>query len=79
MRGTVSLKFRPRMLAKAIAALAALDAANVQLSPDTRGALCMSFEDVHGRYDIFLPACDDDGAYQTARFCEIAVPETDGD
>lgn len=79
MRGTVSLKFRPRVLAKAIATLAELGTGDVQLSPDLRGALRMGFEDVHGSYDIYLPACDDDGAFQTARFCEIAVPDTDGD
>ena len=79
MTGTVSLRFRPRMLAKAIAALAALDATNVQLSPDLRGALRMGFEDAHGSYAIYLPACDEDGALETARFCKIAVPETDGD
>lgn len=78
IRGTVSLKFRPRMLAKAIAALAKLDTADVQLSPDLRGALRMSFEDAHGSYSIFLPACDEDGALEKARFCQIAVPETDG-
>lgn len=79
MTGTVSLKFRPRMLAKAIATLAALDTGDVRLSPDQRGALRLSFEDVHGSYDIFLPACDEEGALEKARFCKIAVPETDGD
>ena len=79
MKGTVSLKFRPRMLAKAIARLAGLDVGGIQLSPDPRGALRMRFEDAHGTYDIFLPACDEDGALERARFCEIAVPETDGD
>lgn len=78
MKGRVSLKFRPRMLAKAIAALAKLDTADIQLSPDLRGVLRMSFEDAHGSYAIFLPACDEDGALEKARFCKIAVPETDG-
>lgn len=79
MKGTVTLNFRPPMLAKAIATLAGLDVDGVQLSPDPRGALRMRFEDAHGTYDIFLPACDEDGALEKARFCEIAVPETDGD
>jgi hypothetical protein len=79
MTGTVSLKFRPRMLAKAIATLAALDTGNVRLSPDQRGVLRLRFEDVLGIYDIFLPACDEEGALEKARFCKIAVPEMDGD
>jgi hypothetical protein len=79
IRGTVSLKFRPRTLAKAIATLAELGTGDVQLSPDQRGALRMRFEDAHGSYDIFLPACDDEGAPEKARFCKIAVPEMDGD
>lgn len=79
IRGAVSLMFRPRMLADAIAKLAELCTGDVQLSPDQRGALGMGFEDAHGSYDIFLPACDDDGALKTVRFANIIVPETDGD
>jgi hypothetical protein len=79
VRGTVSLRFRPRMLAKAFATLAELGTGYVQLSPDQRGALRMSFEDIRGSYNIFLPACDEEGALEKARFCKIAVPETDGD
>lgn len=36
-----------------------------------------AFEDAHGRYSVFVPACDEKGVMQTARFHPIRVPHRD--
>ena len=79
MKGTVSLTFRPRMLATALAKIAELCGGTVDLSPDDRGALRIAFEDDHGRYAVFVPACDKDNALDKTRFRAIRVPEADGE
>lgn len=74
IRGTVSLSFRPRMLANAIAMLAELATGSIELSPDDRGALRIAFEDVYGHYAIYVPCLDQTGALDKARFRKIHVP-----
>ena len=70
-------KFRPRMLAKLLHKLADLGADTYKFEPDDRGVLRASFENKHGRYSIYLPACDKDGALEKARFCQIRVADED--
>ena len=77
IKGKVTLTFRPRMLAKALRKLADFAAENYVFSPDELGALRCSFETAYGRYSIYLPTCDKDGALEKRRFAAIRVTEDD--
>lgn len=79
VRGRVTLFFRPRLIARVLDALVRLNAGPVELSPDDRGALRLSFEDANGRFSVFVPACDEDGASLTAVFHPIRVLGRDED
>jgi uncharacterized protein with PIN domain len=75
IKGKVTLTFRPRILAKALRKLADFAAENYEFSPDELGALRCSFETAYGRYSIYLPTCDKDGALEKRRFAAIRVTE----
>jgi len=77
VRGQIQLSHRPRLLAQVLDAVARLASGPVELSPDDRGAMRFAFEDAHGRYSVFVPACDEKGVMQTARFHPIRVPHRD--
>lgn len=75
IRGQVTLSFRPRMLAQVLDVLVQLNVSSLDMSPDDRGVLRIAFEDRHGRYSVFLPACKADGELETARFHPIRVSD----
>lgn len=77
MKGTAKLFFRPRMLSKLITKLAEMKVGDIKLSPDVRGALCVSFENDHGFYEVYMPSCNEDGHLLTTRFHKIRVADAD--